>query len=262
MAKLGAREDTLKEFIEVLGDNEEKIERLVTNFAHWKDSKFELKMANGIFVKNGIALSKSFETSLLNNFSALVRNIALGTSAGEKVINDWIRKQTKGLIDNAIKDTNSDDLAILVNTVYMKGKWVKTFSPSPRKYDFETATGDTVEAHMMQKECIFDYYTDRKNHYRIAFFEYEVGENLADQWEMGVLLPDQQLGRNYNIAHFLRFISPKNMRQFNNTRLPAKLDVLLPKVKVRATIDLIPLLQNFGIQSAFCKNKANFLGIT
>ena len=78
------------------------------------------------------------------------RSVSLGTEAGEKIINDWIIKQTNGLIENVIKDARSDDLAILVNALYMKGKWLKKFSLSKKSLDFRSSTGEVVKPQMMQ----------------------------------------------------------------------------------------------------------------
>ena len=270
LAKLGAEGDTLSEFIELIGDDAENTEALVKQLAYWNDEKFELKFANGVFVRNGITLNKSFEKKLKNSFSALSRNVDFGTEAGGKVINDWIKKQTNGLLGDVIGDT-SNVLAILVNALYMKGKWVKKFSLSQMSPDFRTSTGDIVKPQMMEKECLFDYYTDPENKFRVAFFEYEIAKNPAGKWEMGVLLPDPNLllGSNSKIADFLNFISPENLKKFKeynfygmDSRLPTKLDVLLPKVKIVTDINLIPLLQKMGLSSAFSADKADFSGMT
>ena len=265
MAKMGAGGKTLKEFIEVLGDDQEETKNVVKKFVHWEDNKFELKLANAIFVKDGIRLIESFEQSLDESFSALVQNVALGTIDGEKVVNDWIRDQTKGLIDKVIKDTKEDDLAILVNAAYMKGKWVKEFTLSPKNVDFRTSAGEIVQPQMLKKECIFGFYIDKANQYKIAFFEYKFAENSSDQWEMGVLLPDQQSQCSTKIADFLTFISPENMKKFKkyknyspDSRFLTKLHVLLPKVKAEAEIDLIPILEKMGMSSAFNSSGANF----
>ena len=77
---------------------------------------------------------------------------------------------------------------------------------------------------------------------------------------MGIVLPENVF-YGYRVSKCLEYISADNVQHLRNMCRPRKLDVLLPKVRIETTIDLIPVLQAMGFNLPFANNEADFSGI-
>jgi serpin B len=76
-------------------------------------------------------------------------------------INDWVNKQTNGLIKNIVNDTIADANTVLANALYLKSSWAIPFNENlTHEDDFKTANGELVKKEYMQVYDTFNYYKD------------------------------------------------------------------------------------------------------
>jgi serine protease inhibitor len=138
----------------------------------------------------------------------------------------------------------------------MKGKWMQQFKKRGTvDGNFFLSNGETVKTKFMRQTSHFNYVSCKKDNFALAFLPYKA-KNVDYAWEMGILLPE----RGLNPADFLKFLKYDSLKQLRSDAKLEELDIKLPPVKIESTIDLIPMFQKLGVESAFADN-ADFSGI-
>nr|CAH8823044.1 unnamed protein product [Trichobilharzia regenti] len=89
-----------------------------------------ITIGNGMFVKDGAKLKKTFVTTMKRDFYSEVANVDFTAQEGtRKIINAWVSNKTNKLIPELFtKPLSTETILALINTLYFKGKWKKPFS--------------------------------------------------------------------------------------------------------------------------------------
>ena len=252
----GVTKTELEKALSIEDSNGQEAQDVIKVLTQSSNSQFTLTTANGLFLQVKFDPVAEYVKYLKKNFSAHVQTVAFGTPAGEKIVNDWVEKQTNGKIKDLVKGTTSDTVLALINAVYMKGKWSKEFKKHATYPDqFHVSNTEVVTANFMCQQNDFLYIAKKKEKFALAFFPY-IAESAETAWAMGILLPEKGLKPN----DFLKFLEPKALQKLYGECRETLLNVKLPKVKVEATIDLIPFFKQLGVQAAF-DMEADFSGI-
>lgn len=203
----------------------------------------KVKIADAVWVDNGLTLQEKFKNTVSNSFGAEVE--AVDFSAAEKtcdVINSWCDKNTEGLIPKIITpDLINDNTGLcLTNSLYFESGW----SGEPWKVsDTEESFGKKEKTKYMT--CTGDRY-------------YENGKATA-------------FGRDY--ANGLSFIGilPNDEGDFNLEDLDIggllksnpeydEVDCKMPKLNFETSTVLNDMLSSLGLDNLFSSN-ADFSGI-
>ena len=118
-------------------------------------------------------------------------------SAITEAINNWVNKETNGMIPNLVQDA-SQSAAVLVNALYLKTKWLEAFGESPLT-EFTTVSGQVVEKEFIEKTDRFQYYEDGEN--QIVVLPMQGGINLALVLGDGSDLPEKLGAAEYRKVH-------------------------------------------------------------
>ena len=118
-------------------------------------------------------------------------------SAITEAINNWVNKETNGMIPNLVQDA-SQSAAVLVNALYLKTKWLEAFGESPLT-EFTTVSGQVVEKEFIEKTDRFQYYEDGEN--QIVVLPMQGGINLALVLGDGSNLPEKLGAAEYRKVH-------------------------------------------------------------
>ncbi|XP_075241502.1 alpha-1-antiproteinase 2-like isoform X1 [Convolutriloba macropyga] len=253
----GVTKAELEKALSIEDSNGQEAQDVIKVLTQSSNSQFTLTTANGLFLQVKFDPVAEYVKYLKKNFSAHVQTVAFGTSAGEKIVNDWVEKETNGKIKDLVKGTQKDTVLALINAVYMKGKWQQPFKKSSTRDDnFHVSSTKTVKAPFMHQQSNFLYISKDEENFALAFLPYRA-QSADTAWVMGIILP--KMGSNpSDFVKFLEFESLKNLYTQSSRTL---LNVKLPKVKVEATIDLIPFFQKLGVRAAFGTG-ADFSGIS
>ena len=203
----------------------------------------KVKIADAVWVDNGLTLQEKFKNTVSNSFGAEVE--AVDFSAAEKtcdVINSWCDKNTEGLIPKIITpDLINDNTGLcLTNSLYFESGW----SGEPWNVsDTEESFGKKEKTKYMT--CTGDRY-------------YENGKATA-------------FGRDY--ANGLSFIGilPNDEGDFNLEDLDIggllksnpeydEVDCKMPKLNFETSTVLNDMLSSLGLDNLFSSN-ADFSGI-
>lgn len=114
-----------------------------------------LKVANGIYIMDGLTISSDYNALLTTNYHTTVKSLDFEESQeSADVINNDVSTATNGKIQNIIPATalTADTKMVLVNSVYFLSKWQHKF-PKQQTADraFYTAVGASGQIRTMQQ---------------------------------------------------------------------------------------------------------------
>jgi len=217
---------------------------------------YQLSIANGIFVRQGLALNPEFQKVAQESYAAQVEPLDFTTQPepSRKHINRWVANQThnriKDLLPPGLIGPNSQ--LILANAIYFKGAWLKPFdSRSTGPEPFTSLEGERFDAPTMRQWEVALPYVEHPD-LQILALPYK-GKALS----MLVLLPRKPQG----LKALERKLSPRQLMAWTRGLSPREVDVYLPKFKLKYEAQMTPPLQELGIKRAFRCEAADFSGL-
>lgn len=215
------------------------------------DPKVLLEIANSIYYRQDFQVEKAFITTNKNYYKAEVSPLDFFSPGAVDVINGWVDEKTHGKIKTILDRINPDHVMFLLNAIYFRGIWEKEFNPENTKpHPFTTATGNIINAEMMQRLDTLDYSTTDlfsairlpygKGNFNLYVFLPEPGRSLGD-------IEMRLDGENWKSW----------MKGFQKTN---SVDIKLPKFKFGYEIKLNKILSDMGMEIAFT-GAADFTGM-
>jgi serpin B len=207
----------------------------------------KLVVANAIAMVQPAILSSKYIATLTNRYAA-----ELLSNATAEQVNAWIHERTNGLIGRMIDRL---DPLILINALYFKANWESAFEQELTcDEDFHLASGETVKTPMMHKPGVSLSFATGQGYraIRIPYVERKLG--------MIIVLPDQQqdivaLGEHLDADELTRLRKTMASSPFQT------FDLVMPRFKTSARLELQQHLQELGIKLAFDSIRADFGGI-
>lgn len=257
MIYMGADAETYKEIGNALkygrnGDKNEiaKTFRLILRKL---DSETGLKIVNKIFVKANYNLHRNFQHTIVHFFDSRVSNVNFmeGIAAAKK-INKWVSEKTNGTINDIVSSHDFDKLtrAVLINTIYFKGKWRNNFySEFTRKMPFWSTPIKFVEVDMMRQHEQLKYGNLEKLDATVLEMDY-----VDSQISMMFILPNKKDGLGVLQKKFHKMDLHDVRKQMREEHVA----LFLPKFTFSFNLKLKEILTNFGLKTAFDENTANF----
>lgn len=259
MTANGAEGDTLREMEDVLcggmpgGMSIDKLSAELYNYtsslASTENARFNL--ANAIWVTSNPAFSinQNFVNTAKNTFNADVIAADLPNSIG--AINDWVGKETFGMIPSILNEGDLDELSVMVllNALAFDALWASQPNDSACFEDsFKAHNGSTQKATFMWADC--NGYVEGKNVTGIVK-NYKNGN-----YAFLALLPD---GDVYDYAASL---DGKELLKLYDNRETASLGVdvraKMPHFSFDCSIEMADVLAKMGMPRAFDSGAADF----
>lgn len=160
MTSNGASGATLKEIEALIGSSASANSFYRKYVAHSLPS---VVMSNYLAMNNKFPINQDFIKSIKGIYNAQVSNLKFGTTEATKQINDWIKQQSNGELDNVIDITDSNELVYLINYMRFKAMWNSPFDKR-LTYDkeFTNDDGNITQVPMMFQYFHELYYEDNK----------------------------------------------------------------------------------------------------
>ncbi len=217
---------------------------------------FHLHVANGLFAQTGYPWKKEFQQLASGKYFAEIRdvNFAKESEAARKAINDWTETQTMKKIKDLFAEGTIDALTrlVLVNAIYFKSQWDKSFPKAATKdlpfllADGTKAAVPTMNAKVQAKLAETD---------EVQFLELPYS---SSQTSMAIVLPRKADG----LADVEKGFDAAKWAALAAAMKPAtEVEVFLPKFKVETQYGLNDTLKAMGMTDAFDFDKANFDGM-
>jgi serpin B len=221
-----------------------------------EDKPIRLDVANRLFSKPGFQFEKSYFDLLRERYGVSLDTIdfARNPERAAATINSWVEKQTQERIRDIISaDAFNDQTSlVIVNAIYLKAAWFKTFEESAtRQLPFMLTAAKSVKVPTMLNEQDIGY--EKRKGYAAISLPY-----LCNNLQFLVLLPDEAGG----LPALEDALDEKTLAAC--ARLPSKLaHVFLPKFKMEPpALTLGSAFRALGMKRAFEPGRADFTRIT
>ncbi|XP_007938164.1 plasminogen activator inhibitor 1 [Orycteropus afer afer] len=224
-------------------------------------NKDEISTTDAIFVQRDLKLVQGFMPKFFRLFHSTIKQVNFTeVKRARFIINDYVKRHTRGMISDLLGKEAIDQLTrlVLVNALYFNGQWKMPFPASDTHHRlFHKSDGSTVSVSMMSQTNKFNYTefsTPDGHYYDILELPYHgdtISMFIAAPYEKEVPLSaltnilDAQL-----ISHW----------KGNMTRLPRLL--VLPKFSLESELDLRMPLENLGMTDMFRPERADFTGLS
>lgn len=261
MTYAGARGETEKQMAQTLHfslDQETLHPALATVQASLNQSNqagATLHIANSLWPRNGHALLDNYLSLTKKCYGVSISPVDYAQpQQASDTINQWIRENTAGKIDQVLAPGAIDDLTemILVNAIYFKGTWQHQFHPGLTGPNAFYLTNETpIKTPMMMQTAKVLY--AETNGLQILQLPYD-GARLS----MLVLLPQETEG----LARLEMRLSAENIERWKAQLGKTKVRIGLPKFTLRASFRLDETLKTMGMTEAFAWPGADFSGLT
>ena len=151
------------------------------------DSEVELAIGNAIWAHEGVEFEQAFLDTAASYFDATVRVLDFGDPASADVINDWVREQTRGRIEEMVEEIDPMAVMFLMNAIYFRGDWTRPFDPErTRPAPFTRADGSIVEVPMMDMDEAAHLFAQRQDGTKAIDLSYSRGA-----YSMTIVLPPE-----------------------------------------------------------------------
>ena len=218
---------------------------------NFDDGQTASLMANSLWLRNGFV----FNTDTVEKLAEIYRASSYWGDPCDEAFNEalrsWLKENTGGLLDDSANEIkfNPETVLAICSAIYFKGGWDQKFAKELTcEEDFHSPEGN-VKCQMMHKTTNEDIY-----------FE---GEGFTAVWEKipasgnGVwfLLPDEGKSVEDMLASsdFIGILSGKAYGESE-----AEIAFSMPKIDIKADLDLIPALKELGMTDCFDPSVSDF----
>ena len=158
----------------------------------------DLKIANSLWLQNGINFKEEYKTIALNDFYSGIFNVDFGNADTGKMMASWIKKHTKDLLKPEIS-VNPSMLMSIINTVYFYDEWLNGFDKNNTSeenfYISNDENSSGLKRDFMKQELTGQFY---KGSYKGSGFT-RAGLKLKNREKMVFVLPDK--GMDLSLIH-------------------------------------------------------------
>ncbi|KAM5273675.1 alpha-1-antichymotrypsin-like [Ctenodactylus gundi] len=250
---LGARGTTLTEILEGLRFNltETPEAEIHQGFQHLlrtlrqPSDQLQLSTGNAMFITEQLEVLAKFmeDARELYTAQAFPTNFQDPTTA-ERLINDFVEKETQGKIRDLVKDLDTDTKMVLVNYIYFKAKWKTCFDPRDTSESrFYVSKDKWVEVPMMSMmKLTTPYFRDEALSCTVVELEYTGSASAL------FILPDED-----QMEALEAKLLPETLRRWRDSLQMTDVDELhLPKFSISSSdYHLENVLPGLGIREVF-----------
>ncbi|XP_009485461.2 uncharacterized protein LOC104034244 [Pelecanus crispus] len=260
MLAVGAKSRTLSQIFQGLGFDgltETRIHDIHESFhevlavLNCTDS-ITLNIGNALFTATGYEPQETFLQNTKQFYDAEFYSSSFHKpEEAKKQINKYVKEKTKGKIPELIGHLDASSVLVLVNYIYFKAAWEKSFDPL-RTYedDFFVNTNASVRVNMMQRDSSYNSYYDRDLSCEVVELPYQGTARAL------LILPDDGKMKQVEAA-----LSKETVCKWDNKLETRTLNLQLPKISISGSYDVKNLFKEMGITEVFSGN-ADLSGIS
>jgi serpin B len=216
------------------------------------DPAVQFSIANSLWAKQGVAFKPDFMQRNQQFYGAKVTELDFGKPDAPKIINNWVKENTRGKIDQIVQQIQPDDVLFLINAIYFKGKWTKEFDKSQTtERPFYLSDGTQKQHPMMSQSGRYRYYENEN--FQAVTLPYG-----TERLSLYVFLPR----KNTTLDAFQQQLAVENWQQWMNQFQMRRGSIQLPRFKFEYDIQLNTALKSLGMEAAFDGSRANFSNMT
>lgn len=253
MVANGANGQTKSEIEALLGGNitlDELNEYLYTYVKNLpSDNKYKFKIANSIWFRDNesrLTVEKDFLQANANYYNAATYKSAFDKKTVNE-INDWVKKNTDGMIDKIINEIDKDAVMYLINALVFDAEWDTVYKKhSVREGIFHAINGSKRSVEMM--------YSGETQYIDTGKATGFIKNYKDRKYSFVALLPNEGIDINEYIASLT---GESFMLAVSNVE-HAIVSAQLPKFSYEYSIKMNDVLSSLGMPTAFNADLADF----
>ena len=253
MTANGAKGETREQMEATLGMPIEELNLYISNYMNSlpNTEKYKLHLANSIWFTDDerFTVNEDFLQINADYYGAGAYKAPFDDSTLED-INNWVKKETDGMIPKVLDEIPPEAVMYLVNALAFEAEWAEIYNEyavSDGTFTKEDGTKQSVEF-MYSDEST--YLEDDK---AIGFKKYYKDRKYA----FVALLPNEGVSVDEYIASLDGESLNALLSNAKNTSVSAK----MPKFETEYDVEMSKVLQSMGMINAFDGNKADFSGL-
>ncbi len=193
-----------------------------------------VKIANGLFVQDGLPVVDGFLETLASQYGAGAWIVDFPSGQGAERINAWVRERTAQRITKLFDQLSPDTRLVLANAVYLKADWQTPFAKNPTTdATFTRADGAKISVPMMHQKESLRYASGHG--WQAVELPY-----AASELAMRVIVPQG----THTPAEVL---SPETLTQVEAGLRAEQVELLLPRWDFATNLNLLPALNTLGL---------------
>lgn len=207
---------------------------------------FRLEHASSIWYNKTLgAIKEQYIKTLKHSYKAEAKNANFAEEGNTKLlIDEWVSNKTHGMIPQLDTKISQDALMVVLDAIYMNGKWESPFKPYLTEKDmFNNSNGTTSEVDMMY-QALDDAEYAETDEYQVITLPYRNSE-----YSMMVVLPkdgvsiDDVMSEPYWIDSQM-YLCEDDM--FNKV-----VELYMPRFKFNNTLSFKEILSRLGLADMF-----------
>lgn len=258
----GARGETQKELISMTHLATNAAERAVRATALRQEltqsvgQGLLIEIANSIWAPDTVTFVPDFIHSAKEQFGAVSQVFPSHDPASSAaLVNHWIREKTRGRISSLARPSSfseSGSSVLLVNAVYLKGRWESPFEIARTKpRPFTQAAGHASVLPTMHQRGIFAYGdSDTWQCLEMRF--------AGNEFAMQFLLPRAETSR----AAIESALNPDTWHEVELAALNSDVNIMLPRFGFSTQLDMKGLWQTLGARTMFDRDTADLTAMS
>ena len=197
-----------------------------------------LHMANQAVLSDQAEIEQPYLDNLARWFDAGVLTTDLASSEGKKVLDEWVRRNTAGLIEKSAVEPSPELRLVLQNAILFAAQWQVPFkSAYTYEDDFTTASGKRVSAELMGDTRQLQY--AEIDGWKMIDLPYGTDGKLVARY----VLPPEGVG--------LESANSERLNSLEDALSPHPVFVTIPKLDLASSLDLIDPLVQRGLTAVF-----------
>jgi len=251
MTANGAREQTLAQMEAVFGIPVQQLNQWLYSYQKslYQTGNARMRMANSIWFadKESFCVEQDFLQTNADYYGAQLYKVPFDNTA-LAAINNWVDKQTDGMIPNILDQIPENAVMYLVNALAFEAEWVKPYEQPYQIHEgrFTTADGTARNVDMMNSEESWYLEDDGAT----GFMKYYKGGNYA----FVALLPKEGM----TPADYLGSLDGAALHALLTQPQSVEVHASLPKFEMAYSLDMASVLEDMGMVDAFDSNLADF----
>lgn len=213
-------------------------------------------LASSLWMNKDINFNENTLKTLAKKYYASSFKGTMGSADYTKAFQNWLNKQTGGLLKDQINGLELDPETVLAlaTTIYYRAKWDGEFSKSETTKDvFHSATGDVTCDFMHQTQTFGTYYWG--DNFSAA------AKSIEGSGSMMFILPDEGITPEQLLSDAQAMTFMFSRQEYENHK-SIKINMAVPKFDVNSKTDLIDGLKNLGVNDVFSIIKSDFSPLT
>ena len=253
MTANGAENDTLAQMEAVFGIEREPLRDYLRTYLDNlpNEAKYKLHMANSIWIKNdeNFTVNKEFIDVNKTYFDAGVYEEDFDQKTLKK-INQWVEKNTDGMIEEILNEIPDDVVMYLINALAFEAEWEEIYKTTQiRDGKFTLANGIQQDVEYMYSEENL-YLEDEK---ATGFVKYYKDKKYA----FAALLPNEGV----SVSEYVAGMTGSALKELLDNPQEVQVKASIPKFDVEYDVLLNDILKVMGMKDVFNGSKADLSGI-